>query len=78
MLNMIDSTQLQKVRFSKKNELKLTEVELFSLFYFNSAAANVCDCFERPCKQIMNTLYTILTFHFKYQILCVCTLASPS
>ena len=38
-------TQLQKVRFIKVNELKLTEVELFSFFHFKCVAANVYELF---------------------------------
>ena len=36
-------TQLEKVRFIKMNELKLTQIELFLLFYFKSVAANVSE-----------------------------------
>ena len=50
------------------NALKLTEVELISLFHFKSVAAYP-SCFERLCKQIMIAFYTILNFHFKLQIL---------
>ena len=38
-------TQREKVRFVKVNELKLTQVELFSLFDFKSVAANVSELF---------------------------------
>ena len=33
-------TQLEKVRFIKANELKLTQVQLLSFFYFKCVAAN--------------------------------------
>ena len=38
--------QLEKVRFVKVNELKLTEVELFQLFHFMCAAANAFEYFS--------------------------------
>ena len=38
-------TELEKVRFTKMNELKLAQVELFSLFRFKSVAANVSESF---------------------------------
>ena len=34
--------------------------------------------FVCPIQQILDAFYTILTFHFKYQILCTCKLASSS
>ena len=36
-------TQLEKMSFIKVNDLKLTQVELNSLFHFNSVAANVSE-----------------------------------
>ena len=39
----IKITQLEKVRFIKVNELKLTQVELFYLFHFMCAAANASE-----------------------------------
>ena len=38
-------TQLEKVRFIKANELKLTQVQLLSFFYFKCVAANVSNLF---------------------------------
>ena len=38
-------TQLQKVHVMKVNELKLTQVELFSFFHFKCVAANVSELF---------------------------------
>ena len=38
-------SQLEKVSFIKVNELKLTQVELFSFFYFMYAAANASELF---------------------------------
>ena len=36
-------TQLEKGRFIKVNELKLTQVELFSVFHFKCVATNVSE-----------------------------------
>ena len=66
------------MRFFYVNELKLTQLELFSLFRFNSVAVNLFELFIWPCKQIKKAFYTILTFHFKSQILYKCKLASLS
>ena len=38
-------TQLEKVRFIKVNELKLTQVELFLFFHFICVAANASELF---------------------------------
>ena len=38
-------TQLEKGRFIKVNELKLTQVELFSVFHFKCVATNVSELF---------------------------------
>ena len=38
-------TQLEKVRFIKVNELKLTQAELFSFFHFMRVAANASELF---------------------------------
>ena len=38
-------TQLEKVRFIKVNELKLTQVELSSFFHFMCVAANASELF---------------------------------
>ena len=38
-------TLFEKVRFIKVNELKLTQVELFSFFHLKCAAANVPEMF---------------------------------
>ena len=36
------------MRFIKENELKLTQVELFSLFNFKNVAANASELFAWP------------------------------
>ena len=36
-------TQLEKVRFTKVNELKLIQVELFSIFHFECVTANASE-----------------------------------
>ena len=41
-------TQVEKERFIKMNESKLTRVELFPFFHFNSVAANVFELFCVP------------------------------
>ena len=41
----LEITQLEKVRFIKVNELKFTQVELFSFFHFMRAATNAFDLF---------------------------------
>ena len=46
------------------------------IFILRIAAANVSKFFCVARKQIMNAFYIILTFHFKYQILYACKLAS--
>ena len=38
-------TQLEKVRFIKVNELKLTLVDLFAFFHFTCVAANASELF---------------------------------
>ena len=37
--------ELEKVRFIKENELKLTHVELYLFFHFKCVAANVSELF---------------------------------
>ena len=44
-LKKIEITQLEKVRFIKVSELKLTQVELLSFFHFMSVAANASQLF---------------------------------
>ena len=66
------------VRFTKVNELKLIQVELFSFFHFMCAAVNASELFCMAYLAKMNAFYTILTFHFKYQFLYVCKLACLS
>ena len=39
-IKMLKITQLEKVRFFQVNELKLPQVELFSIFHFKSVVAN--------------------------------------
>ena len=41
----MEKTQLEKVRFIKMNELKLTQAELFLFFPFMCAAANASELF---------------------------------
>ena len=41
----LNITELEKARFIKVNELKLTQVELFLFFYFMCAAANTFELF---------------------------------
>ena len=41
----VKTLQLEKMRFVKVNELKLTQVEIFSFFHFKCAAANVAELF---------------------------------
>ena len=41
-------TQPEKMRFIKVNELKLTQVELFSFFHSMCAAANASESFSIP------------------------------
>ena len=48
------------------NELKLTQVELFSLFHFKSKAANKFKLIVWLCKQIKNAFNTILVFILNY------------
>ena len=67
---------LKKVHFINVNELKLIQVELFSYFHFKSVAVNVLALFCKLCKQIINAFYAILKFHFEYEILDTCKLAS--
>ena len=38
--------QFEKEHFFLVNELKITQVELFSLFHFKSVAANACELFS--------------------------------
>ena len=71
-------TQFEKVCFIKVNELKLTQVELFSFFHFMCAAANASELFCMAHLANIEPFYTILTFHFKRQILNVGKLASLS
>ena len=71
-------TKIQKVHFIKVNQLKLTQAELFLIFHFMCFAANA---FELVCMAHLRNIerfYSILTFHFKYQILYTCKLASMS
>ena len=65
-------TQLEKVRFIKVNETKLTQVELFSFFQLKCAAANVSELFCMAYLANMNAFYAIPTFNLKYQILYSC------
>ena len=52
--------QFEKAHFILVNELKLTEVELFSLFRFRSATITVSKLF------CANAFYTTLTFHISF------------
>ena len=40
-----EATQLEKARFIKMNELKITQVELLWFFHFNCVVANVSELF---------------------------------
>ena len=60
-------TELEKVRFIKVNELKLTQVEV---------AANASELFcMSHLANIERFSYPLLIFHFKYRILYPCKLA---
>ena len=55
------------------NEFKVTQDKLLSLFYLKSVAANVSKLFcVVPLKNNGRFSFTILTFHFKLQILYAC------
>ena len=56
------------MRFIKVNELKLTQVKLFSFFHLMCAAANTSELFCMAYLENINASYGILTFHFKYKI----------
>ena len=67
------------MHFFSVNELKLTEFELFSFSHFKSAAANEFKLFcMAHLENNRHNLYTILTFHFKHQILHTFKLPSLS
>ena len=57
------------MHFIKVNGLKLTQVELFLFFQFKCVADNVSELSCMAHLVLMNAFYTILTFHFKYQVL---------
>ena len=72
-------TQLEKVSFIKVNQLKLTQFELFQFFHFMCDAVNTSDLFfSWLIQEILSAFYTILAFHFKYQVLYACKLTSLS
>ena len=58
----IEMPQLEKVRFIKANDLKLTQVGSFSFFHFWCVAANVSELFCWPFQQKINLFYAILPF----------------
>ena len=60
------------------DELKLPQVQLFSLFHLKSVAANVYEFVCVCCKQLLNVFYNILNFHFNLQVLSACYLVSLS
>ena len=60
-----DFTQLGKERFIKRNELKLTQVELFSFFHFMCVAASA---FELFCVALLATN--------AFELFCVALLAT--
>ena len=62
-------TQLEKARVIKVNELKLTQEELLSLNHFKCLVAKVSKLFHVANLANNERFFTILTFHFKYQIL---------
>ena len=68
------------MRFIKVNELKLTQVELFSFFHhhFKCVTADVSElfCMAHLGKNVLFLYHPKLSF--KYQILYLCKLASLS
>ena len=62
-------TQFEKVHLIKVNELKLTQVELFSFFPLCVLLLMHPNYFVWSILQILNAFYTIPAFHFKHQIL---------
>ena len=66
------------MRFRKANKLKLTQVELFSHFYFMCVAANASEVFYVVHLANIERFYAIVTFYFKSQILCARKLYSLS
>ena len=68
--------QFEKEHFFLVNELKISQVELFSLFHFKSVVAIIYfNCFVWPYKQKIIAFSAILTFHFILEILHRCKLA---
>ena len=57
------------VYFIKMNELKLTQVELFLLLHLKRVIVNVSELLCVALYPNNKRFYTILTFHFKLQIL---------
>ena len=59
------------MRFIKVNELSLTQVELFLFLRYKFAEANASElfCIAHLANDEHFYFYTILSFHFKYQIL---------
>ena len=71
-------TPLEKARFIKVNELKLTHVELFYIFHILRVASNASEFYVWPIEHLFNAFYSILTILFKYKILYGYKLASFS
>ena len=71
-------TQREKANFIKVNELVLTQVQLIQFFRVMCVAPDASALFVWPNQQILKAFYTIITFHFKYQILYPCKVASLS
>ena len=51
---------------------------VFNFFLYVCCCLMHPNCFVWPIQQILNAFYIILIFHFKYQILYTCKLASLS
>ena len=66
MRKKIEKFQLEKVRFIKVNELKLTQVELFSFFHLMCAASNASELFFMVHLANNECFYIILNFYFKF------------
>ena len=62
----------------KMNELKLTQVKLFYFYHFMYVAANAFELFSMAYLAKTERFFTILTFHFKYQVLYKCKQTSLS
>ena len=57
-------TELEKVRFIKVNEIKLTQTELFSFFHFICATANASELFCMA--QIANIVFFLYNSNLSF------------